>query len=77
MLLDVASLGIEPADASRLLLEESGIAATAMTGWGDAIASRYVGWVFSAESRDRLATIPERLEGTKLAEALPGGGSWY
>jgi aspartate/methionine/tyrosine aminotransferase len=74
MLLDVASLGIEPADASRLLLEESGIAATAMTGWGDAIASRYVRWVFSAEPRDRLATIPERLEGTKLSEAVARRG---
>jgi len=74
MLLDVASLGIEPDDASRLLLEESGIAATAMTGWGDAIASRYVRWVFSAEPRDRLATIPERLEGTKLAEAVARRG---
>jgi aspartate/methionine/tyrosine aminotransferase len=70
MLLDVASLGIEPAEASRLFLAESGIAATAMIGWGDAIASRYVRWVFSAESRDRLATIPERVEGTKLAEAV-------
>ena len=74
MLLDVASLGIEPVEASRLLLEESGIAATAMTGWGDAIASRYVRWVFSAESRDRLATIPERVEGTKLAEAVARRG---
>ena len=70
MLLDVASLGIEPADASRLLLEQSAIAATAMTGWGDAIASRYVRWVFSSEPRDRLATIPERVQGTKLAEAV-------
>ena len=74
MLLDVASLGIEPVEASRLLLEESGIAATAMTGWGDAIASRHVRWVFSAESRDRLRTIPERVEGTKLAEAVARRG---
>jgi N-succinyldiaminopimelate aminotransferase len=70
MLLDVASLGFDPAEASRLLLEESGIAATGMTGWGDEVASRYVRWVFSAEPRERLATIPTRLEGTKLAEAV-------
>jgi aspartate/methionine/tyrosine aminotransferase len=70
MLLDVASLGFEPAEASRLLLEESAIAATGMVGWGDEVASRYVRWVFSAEPRDRLATIPDRLEGTKLAEAV-------
>ena len=70
MLLDVASLGFEPAEASRLLLEESGIAATGMTGWGDEVAPRYVRLVFSAEPLDRLATIPERLEGTKLAAAV-------
>jgi N-succinyldiaminopimelate aminotransferase len=70
LLLDVASLGFEPAEASRLLLEESAIAATGMTGWGDEVASRYVRLVFSAESRERLATIPERVAGTKLAEAV-------
>ena len=70
MLLDVASFGFDPAEASRLLLEESGIAATGMTGWGDEVASRYVRWVFSAEPRERLATIPARLEGTKLAQAV-------
>ena len=70
MLLDVASLGFEPAEASRLLLEESAIAATGMTGWGDEVASRFVRWVFSAEPRDRLETIPDRVAGTKLAEAV-------
>jgi N-succinyldiaminopimelate aminotransferase len=70
MLLDVAALGFEPAEASRLLLEESAIAATGMVGWGDGVASSYVRWVFSAVPRDRLATIPERLAGTKLAEAV-------
>src|SRR5919197_2859607 len=34
MLLDVASRGVEPAEASRLLLEEMSVAATPMTGWG-------------------------------------------
>jgi aspartate/methionine/tyrosine aminotransferase len=70
MLLDVASLGFDPAEASRLLLEESGIAATGMTGWGDEVAARYVRWVFSAEPRERLATIPARVEGSRLAEAV-------
>ena len=70
MLLDVASLGFEPAEASRLLLEESAIAATGMVGWGGDVASRFVRWVFSAEPRDRLETIPERLQGTKLAAAV-------
>lgn len=75
MLLDVASLGFDPADASRLLLEEAAIAATAMTGWGDEVASRYVRWVFSAEPRERLETIPSRLAGTTLAEAVEARSS--
>jgi N-succinyldiaminopimelate aminotransferase len=70
LLLDVASLGFEPAEASRLLLEESAIAATGMTGWGDEVASRYVRFVFSAEPLERLRTIPERLAGTRLGEAV-------
>jgi aspartate/methionine/tyrosine aminotransferase len=70
MLLDVASLGFEPREASQLLLEESAIAATGMTGWGDEVAARYVRFVFSAESQERLATIPERVAGTKLAQAV-------
>jgi aspartate/methionine/tyrosine aminotransferase len=70
MLLDVASLGFEPAEASRLFLEESAIAATGMVGWGGDVASRFVRWVFSAEPRNRLQTIRERLEGTKLAAAV-------
>jgi aspartate/methionine/tyrosine aminotransferase len=70
MLVDVAALGFEPAEASRLFLEESGIAATGMVGWGGEVASRHVRWVFSAEPRDRLETIPERLAGTTLAQAV-------
>ena len=70
LLLDVASLGLEPTEASRLLLEESAIAATGMTGWGDEVATNYVRFVFSAEPRDRLETIPERVAGTTLALAV-------
>jgi aspartate/methionine/tyrosine aminotransferase len=70
LLLDVASLGFEPAEASRILLDDAKIAATAMTGWGDEIAARYVRFVFSAEPVDRLETIPDRVDGTKLAEAV-------
>ena len=69
LLLDVASLGFQPEEASQLLLEESQIAATGMRGWGDEIAERYVRFVFSAEPVERLAEIPERVAGTKLAEA--------
>jgi aspartate/methionine/tyrosine aminotransferase len=70
LLLDAASLGLEPAEASRLLLEESAIAATGMNGWGDEVAARYVRFVFSAEPRDRLETIPGRVAGTTLALAV-------
>jgi aspartate/methionine/tyrosine aminotransferase len=70
MLLDVASLGIAPADASRMLLEEAAIAATPMLGWGDEVAAHHVRFVFSAEPTERLATIPERVAGTRLAAAV-------
>ena len=70
LLLDVEALGFEAAEASRLLLEESQIAATAMTGWGDAVAARYVRFVFSAEPVERLETLAERLSGTQLEAAV-------
>jgi aspartate/methionine/tyrosine aminotransferase len=70
LLLDVASLGFEPEDASQLLLEESHIAATGMRGWGDEVAARYVRFVFSAEPVERLQEIPERLAGTRLEKAV-------
>jgi aspartate/methionine/tyrosine aminotransferase len=74
LLLDVATLGLEAPEASRLLLEESSIAATAMVGWGGPVAERYVRFVFSAEPVERLATIPERLAGGTLAAALAAAG---
>ena len=70
LLLDVAALGFEPEDASRLLLQESSIAATGMRGWGGDVAARHVRFVFSAEPVERLETIPERLAGGSLARAL-------
>lgn len=79
MLLDVAALGWGPPEASRLLLEESAIAATGMVGWGGAVAERYVRFVFSAEPLERLETLPERLQGGRLAAAVAnreGGGGW-
>jgi aspartate/methionine/tyrosine aminotransferase len=70
LLLEVASLGFEPEEASQLLLEESQIAATGMRGWGGEVAERYVRFVFSAEPVERLEEIPERLAGGKLAAAV-------
>ena len=69
MLLDFAAMGFEAPEASQLLLEQSAIAATAMVGWGGEVAARYVRFVYSAESLDRLATLPERVAGTTLAAA--------
>jgi aspartate/methionine/tyrosine aminotransferase len=69
LLLDVDELGFTPEEASRQLLERAAIAATGMTGWGDAVAARHIRFVFSAEPLDRLRTLPERLAGTKVAAA--------
>jgi aspartate/methionine/tyrosine aminotransferase len=70
LLLDVASLGFAPEEASRILLEEAQIAATGMRGWGDDVATRYVRFVYSAEPVERLQEIPDRVAGTRLAEAV-------
>lgn len=70
MLLDVASLGLDPHEASRAFLEESAIAATAMVGWGGPVAGRHVRFVFSAEPVERLQTIPERVAGGTIARAV-------
>jgi aspartate/methionine/tyrosine aminotransferase len=74
LLLDVAELGLDAPTASRLLLEESAIAATAMVGWGGPVADRHVRFVFSAEPVERVATIPERLAGGTLAAAVAKRG---
>ena len=70
MLLDVARLGIEPEEASKILLDDAQIAATGMRGWGGEVAERYIRFVFSAEPVERLQEIPERVAETKLAEAV-------
>jgi len=72
LLLDVASLGFGAPEASRLLLEEASIAATAMVGWGGPVAGRHVRFVYSAEPVERLATLPERLADSTLARRATG-----
>jgi aspartate/methionine/tyrosine aminotransferase len=74
LLLDVAELGLDAPTASRHLLEESSIAATAMVGWGGPVAERHVRFVFSAEPVDELETIPDRLSGGTLAAAVGSRG---
>jgi aspartate/methionine/tyrosine aminotransferase len=72
LLIDTASFGVEPARASELLLRESRIAATPMTGWAGPVADRHVRFVFSNEPMARLETIGARLAGTTLDRALTG-----
>jgi aspartate/methionine/tyrosine aminotransferase len=66
LLIDAIALGTAPAELSRLLLADAAIAATPMTGWGGDVADRHVRLVYSAESLDRLRTIPDRIAGTRL-----------
>ena len=60
LLVDVAAMGLTPAEASAQMLA-AGVAATGMAGWGDEVAARHVRFVFSAEPVSRLATLGERL----------------
>jgi aspartate/methionine/tyrosine aminotransferase len=70
MLLDVSALGFSAPEASRILLDEAAIAATAMVGWGGPVAEKYVRFVYSAEPVAELETIPERLAATRLAAGV-------
>ena len=60
LLLDVAALGVECAEASERLLAEK-VAATPMRGWGGEIADRHVRFVFSNEPVERLALLGDRV----------------
>lgn len=66
LLVDTVALGVEPAQVSAALLREGAVAATAMGGWGDAVAARHLRFVFSAEPVDALRTLPERLAAAGL-----------
>jgi aspartate/methionine/tyrosine aminotransferase len=66
LLIDAITLGTTPAELSQQLLADAAIAATPMLGWGGDVADRHVRLVFSAESRERLATLPDRFAGTRL-----------
>ena len=61
LLLDVAALGWDSATASRRLMEQGRIAATAMVNWGSGRSDRYVRFVFSNEPVERLRGIGERV----------------
>jgi aspartate/methionine/tyrosine aminotransferase len=59
LVLDVAALGLDCAEASDRLLAEK-VAATPMRGWGGEIADRHVRFVFSNEPVERLALLGDR-----------------
>ena len=60
MLVNVANLGHDGPSASRLLLENGKIAATAMSNWGGEHCANYVRLVFSNEDCARLEGIGSR-----------------
>jgi aspartate/methionine/tyrosine aminotransferase len=66
VLLDCVAMGTDPATVSRALLERGAVAATPMTGWGDAVAERYLRLIYSAEPRERLGTLRERFAAAGL-----------
>ena len=57
----MAALGWDSATASRRLMEQGRIAATAMVNWGSERSDRYVRFVFSNEPVERLRGIGERV----------------
>ena len=61
LLIDAKEMGTTASELSLALIEQAGIAATPMTGWGGEVADRHVRLVFSAEPVERLQTIRERV----------------
>jgi aspartate/methionine/tyrosine aminotransferase len=59
-LVDAERLGRTAQDLSARLLDKGRVAATPMTAWGQAVASRYVRLVYSAEPVERLSELRAR-----------------
>jgi aspartate/methionine/tyrosine aminotransferase len=70
LLLDVATLGLDPREVSRRLLERK-VAATPMVGWGGPVADRHVRFVFSNESVARLTMLGDRVRAALDAARRP------
>src|SRR5215207_8541585 len=60
LLLDTETLGVSSPELSRALAAQQ-VAATPMTTWGEAVAPRYIRFVYANEAVGRLATLGERL----------------
>jgi aspartate/methionine/tyrosine aminotransferase len=61
LLLDAEALGVAPPALSRALAAQQ-VAATPMTAWGEAVAPRYIRFVYSNEPVQRLANLRQRLD---------------
>ncbi|MEU4701799.1 pyridoxal phosphate-dependent aminotransferase [Nonomuraea dietziae] len=59
-LVDAEALGLAAPELSARLLARGRIAATPMTAWGEAVASRYVRLVYSNEPVKRLTELRDR-----------------
>ena len=60
LLLDTETLGVSSPELSRALAAQQ-VAATPMTTWGEAVAPRYIRFVYANEPVERLGTLGERL----------------
>jgi N-succinyldiaminopimelate aminotransferase len=61
LLLDAEALGMTSQEASEKLFKEAKIAATPMIGWGEN-ASKYLRFVFSNESKERLLGMGKKVK---------------
>ncbi|WP_420412836.1 pyridoxal phosphate-dependent aminotransferase [Roseibium sp.] len=62
LLIDTVAMGLKPEDASKKLFDDSAIAATPMTDWGqEDRAGRYLRFVFANEPVDRMSDLRERI----------------
>jgi aspartate/methionine/tyrosine aminotransferase len=61
LLIDTASMGLAPEEASERLFARSQVAATPMTGWGPS-GSRYLRLVFANEPVQRLGDLRARFD---------------
>lgn len=62
MLMDTSAFASSASEFSSRLLERGRIAATAMTGWGTERSNRFIRFVFSNETPERLRGLRRRIE---------------
>jgi N-succinyldiaminopimelate aminotransferase len=62
MLMDTSAFASSASEFSSRLIERGRIAATAMTGWGTERSNRFIRFVFSNETPERLRGLRRRIE---------------